>query len=451
MTPNQTAAIAEGRERWGSRIGFVFAAAGSAVGLGNIWKFPYTTGEHGGGAFLLIYLAVIASLGISVLIAELVIGRAAQRNAIGAFRRLGGARWRAVGLLGVLAAFLILSFYTIVAGWTLAYALKMANGVFATGLPAGTIFGGFIGDAVAPLIYGAAFMAMTVAVVLGGVRAGIERASLFLMPMLFVLLIVLVARAVTLPGAVDGLVFFLKPDFSQISAATLTAALGQAFFSLSIGLGTMITYGSYLGPEQNLGASARNIVGLDTAVAILAGLMIFPAVFAAGVDPAAGPGLAFVTLPTIFAAMPLGQIFGTLFFVLLAIAALTSAVSLLEPMVCVMMDEFKLPRRPTAITLGAATFALGIPSSLSLGPWADITLLGKGFLDLVDFVASNIMLPLGGLFIALFVGWVMGPQAVGEIDGDGAPGRVLTRAWLLIVRFIAPVAIAWILITGLIA
>jgi NSS family neurotransmitter:Na+ symporter len=435
-----------GRERWASRLGFILAAAGSAVGLGNIWKFPYTTGENGGGAFLIIYLAVIATLGISVLVAELVIGRAAARSPIGAFRVLGKRPWPLVGLLGVIAAFLILSFYTIVAGWTLAYALKMATGVFAgDGVQAGAIFGGFISDAVEPLIYGAVFMTLTVVVVLGGVRGGIERASFVLMPALFFLLIVLVVRALTLPGSSAGLEFFLRPDFSQVTGGTLTAALGQAFFSLSIGLGTMITYGSYMSRQQKLGPSAGNIVALDTGVAVLAGLVIFPAVFAAGVDPAAGPGLAFVTLPTIFAAIPLGQFFGTLFFVLLAIAALTSAVSLLEPMVSVLMDEYKLSRRASAIGLGIATFAFGIPSSLSLGPWADYTILGKGFLDLVDFVASNIMLPVGGLFIALFVGWHMGARAMQELDGGP-----VSRVWLFIIRFVAPVAIIWILVNGLI-
>ncbi len=439
------------REHWASRAGFIMAAAGSAVGLGNVWKFPYMAGENGGGAFVIVYLPIVFTIGISVLMAELVIGRAAQKDPVGAFRLLGGRAWPAVGFMGVLAAFLILSFYGVVAGWTVAFAVKMATGAFgAPGADPAVIFGAFIGAPAPPLLYAGAFMVMVVAVVLGGIGHGIERANLVLMPMLFVILVALVARAVTLPGALDGLLFYVRPDFSKVTGTTFTAALGQAFFSLSVGLGTMITYGSYLDRRQDIGRSAASVVGLDTLAAILAGLVVFPAVFAVGVDPGAGPGLAFVTLPSVFVQMPGGQVFGTLFFVLLAIAALTSAVSLLEPVVAFFIGEYGFRRARIAVTAGAAAFVAGIPSSLSMGIWSGATLFGKSFLDLVAFATSSVMLPVGGLLIALFAGWVMGPRAIAELQGEARATPILAHAWLLILRFVAPLAIAWILVNELI-
>lgn len=440
------------REHWASRAGFIMAAAGSAVGLGNVWKFPYMAGQNGGGAFVMVYLPIVFTIGISILLAELIIGRAAQKDPVGAFRVLRGGAWPVVGFMGILAAFLILSFYGVVAGWTVAFAVKMALGVFsAPDADPAVIFGTFIGAPLPPLLYAAAFMAVAVAVVLGGIGHGIERANLVLMPMLFVILVALVARSVTLPGALDGLMFFVRPDFSKVTGATVTAALGQAFFSLSVGLGALITYGSYLDRKQNIGRSAASVVGLDTLAALLAGLVIFPAVFAVGIDPGAGPGLAFVTLPSVFSQMPGGQLFGSLFFVLLTIAALTSAVSLLEPLVAFFMDEYGFRRSRIAVTAGAAAFVVGIPSSLSMGIWSDYTLFGKGFLDLIAFVTSSVMLPLGGLLIALFVGWVMGPRAIAELRGEAGRAPFLAVAWLFILRFVAPVAIAWILINELLS
>ncbi len=439
------------REHWASRAGFIMAAAGSAVGLGNVWKFPYMAGENGGGAFVMVYLPIVFTIGISILLAELIIGRAAQKDPVGSFRVLRGRAWPLVGFLGILAGFLILSFYSVVAGWTVAFATKMATGIFnGPGADPALVFGTFIGDPLQPLLYAGGFMVVAVAVVLGGIRHGIERANLVLMPMLFVILVVLVGRSLTLPGAMEGLRFFVTPDFSKVTGATLTAALGQAFFSLSVGLGAMITYGSYLDRKQNIGRSASSVVGLDTIAALLAGLVLFPAVFAFGVNPGAGPGLAFVTLPSVFAQMPAGQFFGTLFFVLLAIAALTSAVSLMEPVVAYFMDQHGFRRTHIAVATGVAAFVLGIPSSLSMGIWSDATLFGMGFLDLIAFVTSSVMLPVGGLLIALFVGWVMGPKAIAELKGDADTAPVLARAWLFILRFVAPAAIAWILINELI-
>ncbi|GGF58514.1 transporter [Terasakiella brassicae] len=439
------------REQWGSRLGFVLAAAGSAVGLGNIWKFPYMTGQNGGGAFLIIYLALVFTIGLSVMLAEFAVGRAAQRNPIGAFAVLKGKLWPIVGFLAVLAAFLILSFYSVVAGWTIAYIVKMASGALVGGADElGAAFGNFISDPVQPIIYHALFMGLTIAVVLGGVHDGIERACKVLMPLLFILLLVLIGRAVTLPGAEKGLEFFLMPDFSKVTAETFNGALSQAFFSLSIGMGAMITYGSYLNKKENLGKSAMWVTSLDSGVAVLAGLLILPAVFAFGFDPAAGPGLTFITLPAVFAQMPGGTFFGVLFFALLTIAALTSAVSLLQPIVSYFSDEKGWNPKIAAVVAGVVIFTLGIPSSLSLGVWSDFHIIGeKGFLDSMDYVASNILLPVGGILITIFVGWIMADKMKEEVTNNGEKSFPFLGAWLFICRFVAPVAVAWILVSGL--
>lgn len=431
------------REHWASRIGFIFAAAGSAVGLGNVWRFPYVAGENGGGVFLIVYLAIVFTLGISIMIAELVIGRAAQRNPVGACRALGGAPWAGLGYLGLVSGFVILSFYCVVAGWTLNYAWTLATSGFASDPE--QAFKAFVAAPSQTIPVAGAFMVLTVAVVLGGVKGGIERANLFLMPLLFAILVALAVRAVTLPGASAGLAFYLAPDFSAFGIGTVTEALGQAFFSLSIGLGAMMTYGSYLDRGQNIPRAAGWVVGLDTLAAIFAGFAILPAVFAAGLNPETGPGLAFVVLPTVFAKMPLGALFGTLFFVLLSIAALTSSISLLEPLVAYFIDEHRLRRGGVTVAIGFAAFLFSIPSALSLGPWAEYTAFGKGVLDFLDALTAGIMLPAGGLLIALFVGWVLGPRAITEFDDSSQRSR-FAWIWLWILRIPAPIAIAWILI-----
>lgn len=439
------------RENWGSRLGFILAAAGSAVGLGNIWKFPYMAGENGGGAFLIIYLALVFTIGISVMLAEFVIGRMSEKNAIGAFVKLKGGLWPIVGLCGVAAAFLILSFYSVVAGWTISYMIKSISGALSIEDPAalGGIFGDFISDPVSPLIFHAIFMALTVFVVLAGVGAGIERASKILMPALFALLIILIIRSVTLPGGSEGVAFLLSPDFSKVTWNTVSDALSQAFFSLSLGMGAMITYGSYLSKKENIAGAAGWVTLLDTAVAVMAGLLILPAVFAFGFDPSAGPGLTFITLPAVFAHMPMGSLFAFMFFLLLGIAALTSAVSILEVVVAYFVDDRGVSRKTAAVVIGLIIFLLGIPSSLSLGVMSDVTFFGKSFFDLMDFISSNLLLPIGGLFISLFVGWVVWGKAKEEIIAHNGvvPGWI--TAWGLIVKFVAPVAIAFILLKGL--
>lgn len=435
------------REHWSGRFGFIMATAGSAVGLGNIWKFPYEAGQHGGGAFLLLYLLFIALFGLSLVIAELLIGRTAQRNPVGAFATLGGRGWPLVGGIGVLAGFVILSFYIIVAGWTLAYLGFMTGGPLGADTDAlGQRFGAFVSDPVAPILYAALFMVLCVGVVIGGVNAGIEKASRLLMPALFVLLVVLVVRSVTLPGAGEGLRYYLTPDWSKVTMQTISSAVGQAFFSLSLGMGCLITYGSYLNRHDEVTGSASIIVGLDTLVALLAGLMILPAVFAFGFDPAAGPGLTFITLPAVFAQMPGGMYFGVLFFGLLAVAALTSAISLLEVVVCYFTDEHGMSRRSATIMVATISFLLGIPASLSLGIWSGVTVPGTGLsiFDFLDFSASQLMLPLGGLLTALFVGWRWARPARTLLIDGGLPAGIATL-WILILRYIAPVGIAVIL------
>lgn len=436
------------REHWGSRFGFIMATAGSAIGLGNIWRFPYTAGENGGSAFILIYLAVVLTFGISLVMAEMVMGRVTQRNPVGAFRALGGKRWVPAGALGVMTGFVILSFYVVVAGWTLAYIVFMAGDQLATtdAEVLGAHFGAFVGGTYAPLVTAAVFMALTAWIVAGGVGHGIERASKILMPLLFVLLLALVLRSVTLPGAGEGLAFLLTPDFSKVTVQTFISATAQAFFSLSIGMGVMITYGSYLQREVNIPQATLIIVLLDVGIAVLAALMVLPAVFAVGLDPSAGPGLTFITLPAVFASLPFGHLFGMLFFTLLAIAALTSAVSILEPMVAWAVDEHGIRRGPATVVASLVCLLLAIPASLSFGPLSDATLGGRTFFDWMDFLANNVMLPLGGLLIASFIGWRWATPASEHLSNNGTLRLPWLPAWIWLLRVGAPIAIAALVI-----
>lgn len=443
--------MSNGRGSWTSRVGFIMAAAGSAIGLGNIWKFPYLTGKNGGFAFLIVYLAIVFTMGISVMLAEVVIGKAAQRNPVGAFAKLGGGLWPLVGFMGLTAGFIILSFYSVVAGWTIAYIIKSPLGLLASTDPKvlGEIFGKFVSDPVEPLIYHAIFMALTVLIVAAGIEKGIERWCKLLIPGLVFILLILIVRAVTLPGAIKGIAFYLAPDFSKINAKVINAALGQAFFSLSLGMGCIMTYASYFPREENAPKSVVWVTFMDTLIAFLAGLVVMPAVFAFGFDPAAGPGLTFITLPAVFAKMPLGVLWAVLFFLLLFFAAITSSISILEVVVAYFVDELGMSRRKAATLFGIIIFFLGIPSSLSLGKWSGFTIMGKVFLDFMDYLASNIMLPLGGIFISLFVGWFFWDKALVEATSEGRYPLTWAFLWKVICRYIAPIAIAWILISGL--
>ncbi|KYC45913.1 MAG: Sodium:neurotransmitter symporter family protein [Candidatus Methanofastidiosum methylothiophilum] len=434
------------RETWGSKTGFWLAAAGSAIGLGNIWRFPYLTGANGGAAFVLVYLLLVFTIGVSVMLAEFVIGRSTNLNPVGAFAKLKGGAWPIVGWMGVAAGFIILSYYSVIGGWTIKYIISSFTGLISPTTDTTSYFLGFIGNGPQTILFHALFMAATIYVVYRGVGKGIEGWCKILMPALFLLLLILIVRAVTLPGAGAGISFYLNPDFSKITSKTLLAALGQAFFSLSLGMGAMITYGSYISKKVSLPQSAATVTFLDTAIAFLAGFVIFPTVFAFGIQPGAGPGLTFITLPSVFAMMPGGQIWSALFFLLLFIAALTSAISLLEVVVAYVTDAQGWPRHKAALVIGAAIFLLGIPSALSNGA-VPINVFGMGFLDAMDFLASNILLPLGGIFIALFAGWIIKDIAKKETTSEGP--FPLEKVWMWICRIVAPLAILIIFLGGL--
>jgi NSS family neurotransmitter:Na+ symporter len=438
------------REQWGSKIGFVLACAGSAVGLGNIWRFPYITGQNGGAAFVLVYIALVFVIGFSVMLAEMAIGRNAQLNAVGSFRKIKGGAWPVVGWMGVTAGFIILSYYGVIGGWTMAYIVKSFTGLMgaAAAGTAGDVFGGFVTKPGTVIAWQALFMAITIYIVYKGIGGGIEKYCKVLMPALFLLMLVLIVRSVTLPGAGVGIRFYLTPDFSKLTGGAMVAALGQAFFSLSLGMGCMITYGSYLGKKEMLPGAAMQVCFLDTMVAFLAGLVIFPAVFAFGLDAGAGAGLTFITLPNVFGQMPGGAVWSGLFFLLLFVAALTSAISLLEVVAAYFIDEMKWSRSKAAWVMGGFIFLLGIPSAIGVAGGIP-KLAGRDFLDSADFLASNVLLPLGGLFIALFVGWIWTDGAKQEVENGGAAPFGLYVPWLWVCRVVAPLAIAYIFITGL--
>jgi len=441
------------RESFGSQIGVIAAAAGSAVGLGNIWRFPYITGENGGAAFVLIYLGIVIVLGVPVMLSELIIGRKSQRNAFGAFKKLApGKPWSIVGLMGVVAAFVILAFYSTVAGWTLEYLMNSIANQFSGKSPneINLMFDNFISSDIRPVIWQLVFMFLTAFIVYKGIQNGIEKASKVMMPLLLVLIIILDIRAVTLPGAETGINFFLKPDFSKVTGHTFLMALGQAFFSLSVGMGCLITYGSYIQKNNNLPNISYVTSIADTFIAFLAGLIIFPAAFAFGINPGQGPDLVFKTLPNIFLQMPGGYVFAIMFFLLIVLAALTSTISVLEVVVTYFIEELKL-KRHLATVIGAVSISiLGVFCTLSFSGLANFKILNKTVFDLFDFTSANILLPLGGLLIVVFVGWVLKKEQVkAEISNDGAKKAVLFPVFLLILKFIAPIAIALVFLNGL--
>ena len=443
------------RDTWGSKAAFVLAAAGSAVGLGNIWGFPTVAGQNGGAAFLLIYLAAVAVIGAPVMLAELIVGRRTQRNPVGAFKELAPhSMWVVVGGLGVLTGIVILSFYSVIAGWTLSYIFKTITGTFQAGVDTEAIFNELAGSAVPAISWHFLFILLTIYVVLGGVRDGIERWTKVLMPLLFALLMLLAIRAVTLSGAEAGLAFYLKPDFSKVTGAVILSAIGQAFFSLSLGMGAMITYGSYVSKRDDLVSSAAWVTFADTTIAILAGLIIFPTLFHAGLEPGAGgPGMVFVVLTSLLSSIPPapygGVIFGTGFFMLLGIAALTSSVSLLEVVTSWAVDERGMSRRKAAISLGLVAFVIGIPSALANGAVSWLTNLpgvGMDFLSFLFMVFGQYSLVIGALLISLFVGWVWGVKAAGEEVRENDGEFPLGRTWAFLIRFVAPTAIVAILV-----
>ncbi len=447
------------RDVWGSKIGFIFAAAGSAIGLGNIWRFPYVTGENGGAAFVLLYILFIVIIGMPVMLSELAIGRHAQKNPVGAFRKIApNSLWPLLGLLGVVTGIGILSYYSVIAGWTFGYFIKTLGGNFsdlASAEQSNQIFTEFVKNPYQVSAYLFVFLVVTGFVVLGGISGGIEKWAKILMPVLFILLILLTLRSVTLPNAKAGLDFYLAPDFGKINAGTIASALGQALFSLSLGMGAMITYGSYIAKRDNLTISAAYVCLFDTMIAILSGLMIFPALFAMGLEPSGGPGLVFVVLPSIFDKMPGGCFFGAGFFLLLTVAALTSTISLLEVAVTYFVDEFKWKRRTAVIAMTSLAFVLGIPSALSQGAsgfLSSLPFIHRGFLDFANILLGNYSLTIGALFIALFVAYKWGIKKLNREITVENNHFYLKPFWAVCIRYFCPVAIIvillYILLTG---
>ncbi|MFC0875291.1 sodium-dependent transporter [Saccharicrinis sp. FJH2] len=436
------------RDLFGSKLGVIAAAAGSAVGLGNIWKFPYEAGQNGGGAFLLVYIGFILAIGLPIMISEFVIGRKSRANAAGAFKKLApGKPWFVVGWMGVAAAFMILAFYGVVAGWTLEYIKEAITNSF-DGQSTQQLtdnFNAFMTNPVRPIIWQVIFMLLTGGIILGGVKNGIEKYTKILMPLLLIIIIVMGIKSLSLPGGGDGLKFLFSFQFDKINSSVLIEALGQAFFSLSLGMGAIITYGSYVDGRSNLTRTALQVTFVDTLIAVLAGVAIFPAVFAFGIEPSFGEGLVFVALPSIFEQMSGGYFWGILFFVLLAVAALTSTISLLEVIVAYLSEEFKIKRKTATITGTIIVSFLGALCSLSLGAGSDIHIFGQNFFGLLNFTASNVLLPLGGMLIALFLGWqIKRNDTYEELSNGGTIKLRLFRVFLVIIKFIAPIAIAMV-------
>lgn len=441
------------RDGFGSKVGIIAAAAGSAVGLGNIYRFPCELGNNGGGAFLLVYLLIVLCLGVPVMLSELIIGRRTQKNPIGAFKMLKPkSAWPVVGYMGVFCAFIIMAFYCTIAGWTLEYIVKAVGNQF-QGKDLATIeseFAAFHNMGWRNVLWESIFIFLTAFVVFKGVADGIEKYSKVLMPMLLLILVILAVRSLTLPGARQGLSFLFRPDFSKITGEVLISALGQVFFSLSMGMGVLITYGSYIKKDDNLTTTALSVTLSDTLVAVLAGIVIFPAAFSFGVEPTEGMGLVFSTLPMIFNQMAGGYFFCIIFFVLLAVAALTSTISLLEVIVAYFVEELHITRRWATVIAALGCMVLGIFASLSLRDGSCFTIAGMSFFNSLDFLSAKILLPIGAFFIVIFVGWRLGKSKFfSEITNDGSLKLYVKGIIFFIIRFLAPLAIAFIFITGL--
>jgi neurotransmitter:Na+ symporter, NSS family len=431
-------------EQWTSKLGFILAAAGSAIGLGAIWKFPYMTGTNGGGLFLLLFLIFTLFIGTPILLSEFIIGRKAQKDAVSAYKLLAPRTpWFLLGYMGVAASFILLSFYSVVGGWILSYLFRSLTGSL-SGLSEqqyGQLFEKIIANPIEVILAQFIFMLLTIWVVQGGVQKGIERASRYMMPALFILFIVLMIRSLTLPGAWKGVEFFLKPNFSVMTSETILLALGQAFFALSVGISVMVTYASYLSKEENMLKSALSVSGLNILISVLAGLVIFPAVFALGFEPGTGPGLVFVVLPAVFNEMAFGGVFLFIFLVLLLFATLTSAFSILEIVVAAISKDKTEKRNIISWNAGLLIFIVGVPSALSFGVLADVKLFGKTIFDFADYLVSNLALPLGSLFISLFVGYKL-PRK--EVKDELAKGTLklsyLFDLWYYTIRYIVPIA-----------
>ena len=443
----------QNRATFGSKLGVLMATVGCAVGLGNIWRFPYMIGQNGGAAFLAIYIICIILLGLPVMLSEFFIGRYTRKNAAGAFKVLApGTKWSLIGYNGVLASFLILGFYSVVAGWTLEYIMQAVTGSLSDKAPEAFAqdFKLFSTEIFRPILWTVTFIGLTHFIVVSGVKEGIERTSKVMMPILFLILLALCIRSVTLPNASEGLYFLFKPDFSKITSAVVLSAMGQAFFSLSIGMGCLITYSSYFSKDTKMQITALQVTILDTLVAVMAGIMIFPAVFSFGIAPTAGPELVFITLPNIFQQLPMGAIWSLVFFLLLALAALTSTISLHEVATAYVHEEYQITRTKAAWFVSGGVMVLGILSSLSIGIWKEYTLFGLTFFDLLDYLTAKIMLPFGGMLICIYLGNRVDRKILKEeLTNKGTVPFYFFNTYAFFMKYIAPIAIGMIFLNEL--
>ena len=433
------------RDHFASKIGFILAAAGSAIGLGAIWKFPYMAGTNGGSVFILLFILCTVGIGLPILIAEFMIGRRGQLDPINSFKtQAPGKPWYMIGWIGLTAAGLILSFYSVVGGWILSYLFRAVTmSLTGEGLDFAKLFNDIISNPIEVLIAQAVFMLLTILIVQAGIKGGIEVASKWMMPLLFIFFILLFIRSITLEGAMEGVKFMFVPDWSYLNAKTLLLALGQAFFSLSVGVCAMISYSSYLSRKEAIVSSARNVAIMNIAISILAGLVIFPAVFALGYSPEQGPGLVFIMIPAVFEQLPMGGLFLIIFFILLLFATITSSISLLEVVVSIGIGNKTHGRKRASWIFATIIFIVGIPSALSFGIMSDFTIMGKSFFDFIDYVTSSFMMPIGALLISLFAGYHYSKQ-ISQEELQSSP--IIFKIWLAIVRYIAPIAIIVILL-----
>jgi neurotransmitter:Na+ symporter, NSS family len=440
------------KEQWSSKIGFILAAAGSAIGIGAIWKLPYVTGVSGGGAFFLMFILFSLFIGLPLLLAEFVIGRSTGKEAIRAYLAIAPkTNWHWIGIIGVVTCFILLSFYSVVGGWiSIYFANGLAGRVIEDGADYGSLFGQTISSSWSVLAAQAVFMLITIIVVAKGVQQGIEKASKILMPALFVLFIILIVRSLTLENALEGVKFFLEPDFSSITSESVLFAMGQSFFSLSVGVSVMVTYSSYLPKNENIVQPALSVVGMNLFIALLAGLAIFPAVFSLGFEPAEGPGLLFIVLPAVFEKLVFGELFLLLFLALFLFATLTSAFSMLEIVVATLAKGDQKKRTAFSWLAGGLIFLLGIPSALSFGSLAEVAVFGKGIFDAADFLVSNILMPLGVLLISIFVPLKIKKEVLRqELLQHSKSGSWLFSLWYNVMRFVVPIVIIVVFLDSL--
>ncbi len=438
----------QGREQWNSQLGFILATVGSAVGLGNVWRFPTVVVQRGGGAFLVVYMVVVLAVGIPLMMAELAMGRRSRMGVVGAFRIIGRAdRWGILGLIAAVSVFMILSYYVVIAGWTFLYTLLGLSGQIA-GLGVGGLTDLFEGitSSVLPLYGQGVFLIVACSIVYFGVTSGIERWGKILTPGIVFLLLLLLGRVILLEGGPAGVWWFIQPDFSRISFPVILDAVGQVFFSFSLGMGAVLTYGSYLSRQDNIPTNSLIIGFFDVAIAVLAGLVVTGALFAFGIEPEVGFGLVFVALPAVFNTLPAALFWGSAFFLALSFAALTSVISFLEVLVAMLMEEMRWTRPAAVLTVFSTTFIAGIPVALSGGLWSHVRLWGLDIMGFVDAAASNIALPLSGIATVIFVGWVWGIRGARHEISPRDRTFPLAGAWSIIIRYLAPVALAYVMI-----